>query len=442
MKSTSKHIIRGGNKMKKISLETLCVQAGYEPKNGQARIAPIYQSTTYKYDSADEVANLFDLKQEGHIYSRISNPSLDFFEKKMTALEGGIGALATSSGQSATLLAILTICRNGDHILAFNNLYGGTFTLINSTLENFGIKTTFVDLDATDDEIEKEIKNNTKLIFAESLGNPGVRVLDIERFANLAHRNNIPLVVDNTFPTPCLCRPIEYGADIVTHSTSKYIDGHATSVGGIIVDSGKFDWSNGKFDCLTEPDPNYHGISYTETFKESAYITRARVVFMRDLGNIMSPFNAFLTNLGAETLALRMERHSVNALKVAGFLEDNPNVEWVNYPLLKSSKDYDLAQKYLKDGASGVISFGVKGGVAEGKKFIDSVKLASLVVHVADTRTHVLHPASMTHRQLSAENQEASGISQNMIRLSVGIEKVEDIIDDLKQALEKSQIPS
>ncbi len=426
--------------MKKLSLETLCVQAGYEPENGEPRIPPIYQSTTYKYDSADQVADLFDLKQAGHMYSRISNPSLDFFEQKIAALEGGVGALATSSGQSATLLSILTICQKGDHILAFNNLYGGSFTLLNSTLRNFGITSTFVDLDADDKEIEGAIKENTKLIFGETLGNPGVRVLDIERIANLAHKNGIPLVVDNTFPTPYLCRPFEYGADIITHSTTKYIDGHATSVGGIIVDSGKFDWTRGKFDCLTDPDPDYHGISYTETFKESAYITRARVVFMRDLGNVMSPFNAFLTNLGTETLALRMERHSSNALKVAQFLEDNPNVEWVNYPLLKSNVDYDLAKKYLKDGASGVISFGVRGGVEEGKKFIDSLKLASLVVHVADTRTHVLHPASMTHRQLSAEDQEAGGIKPNMVRLSVGIENVDDIIEDLEQALKKSQL--
>lgn len=425
--------------MKNLSIETLCVQAGYEPKNGEPRIAPIYQSTTYKYDSADEVADLFDLKQAGHMYSRISNPTVEIFEKKISALEGGVGAVAASSGQSANLLAIMTICKSGDHIIAFNNLYGGTFNLINSTLRSFGIETTFVDLDSSDEEIEKEIKDNTRLIFGETLGNPGVRVLDVERFANLAHKNNIPLIVDNTFPTPCLCRPIEFGADIVTHSTTKYIDGHATSVGGILVDSGKFDWNNGKFGCLTEPDPNYHGLSYTETFGDLAYIIRARVVFVRDLGAIMSPFNGFLTNLGAETLALRMERHSANALKVAEFLESHPNVEWVKYPLLKSSVDYDLAQKYLKDGASGVISFGVKGGVLEGKKFIDSLNLASLVVHVADIRTHVLHPASMTHRQMTAEEQKACGIEENLIRLSVGIENVNDIIADLDQALENSQ---
>lgn len=425
--------------MKNLSVETLCVQGGYDPKNGEARIAPLYQSTTYKYDSADEVAALFDLTKEGHMYSRISNPTLEVFEKKLAALEGGIGALATSSGQAANLLAILTICKSGEHLIAFNNLYGGTFTLLSSTLKNFGIETTFVSLDSSDEEIESVIQDNTKLIFGETLGNPGLRVFDIERFANLAHKNNLPLIVDNTFPTPYLCRPIEYGADIVTHSTTKYLDGHATSVGGIIVDSGNFNWENGKFKCLTDEDPNYHGLSYTKTFKEAAYITRARVVFLRDLGSTMSPFNGFLTNLGIETLALRMERHSSNALKVAEFLEENSNVEWVSYPSLESSKEFDLAKKYLPKGGSGVIAFGVKGGLEEGKKFIDSLKLASLVVHVGDIRTHVLHPASMTHRQLSKEDQLKGGITENMVRLSVGIENVHDIIEDLKQGLERSQ---
>lgn len=425
--------------MKNLSVESLCVQAGYEPKNGEARIAPLYQSTTYKYDNADEVAALFDLEKEGHMYSRISNPSLDVLEKKLAALEGGIGALSTSSGQAANLLAILTICKNGDHIVVFNNLYGGTITLLGSTLENFGIETSFVDASASDGEIEASIKDNTKLLFGESLTNPGVRVLDIERFAKLAHRKGIPLIIDNTFPTPCLCRPIDYGADIVTHSTTKYLDGHATSVGGIIVDSGNFNWENGKFPCLTEKDPNYHGLSYTETFKEAAYITRARVVFLRDLGTTMSPFNAFLTNLGVETLALRMEKHSQSALEVAKHLEAHPQVAWVNYPLLESDEDFNLAKKYLAKGASGVISFGVKGGVAEGKKFINSLELASLVVHVGDIRTHVLHPASMTHRQLSEEAQRAAGIEPNMIRLSVGIENLDEIIADIDQALERSQ---
>ncbi len=425
--------------MKNLSVETLCVQGGYEPKNGEPRIAPLYQSTTYKYDSAEEVGDLFDLAKEGHMYSRISNPTLDIFEKKIAQLEGGIGAVSTSSGQSANLLAILALCKNGDHIIAFNNLYGGTFVLIKSRLKDFGIEATLVDLGDSDEEIQSHIKENTKLIFGETLGNPGVKVFDIERYAELAHRNNIPLILDNTFPTPHLCRPIEFGADIVTHSTTKYLDGHATCVGGIIVDSGKFDWTNGKFNCLTDNDPNYHGLSYTETFKEAAFITKVRAVFLRDLGTTMSPFNAFLTNLGTETLSLRMDKHSSNALTVAEFLESNPNVEWTHYPLLKSSDDYELAKKYLSKGASGIIAFGVKGGVEEGKKFINSLKLATLVVHVGDVRTHVLHPASMTHRQLSKEAQLEGGIEENMIRLSVGIENPDEILADLKQALERSQ---
>lgn len=425
--------------MKNLSIETICVQGGYEPKSGEPRIAPLYQSTTYKYDNADEVGELFDLAREGHMYSRISNPTLEVFEKKVAALEGGVGAVATSSGQAANLLAILTICQSGEHIVALNNIYGGTFTLLSSTLKKFGIETTFVSLDSTDEEVSKAIQENTKLLFTESLGNPGVRVLDIERYANLAHKHDLPLVIDNTFPTPYLLRPIEYGADIVTHSTTKYLDGHATSVGGIIVDSGKFNWDNGKFACLTDEDPNYHGLSYTETFKEQAYITKARVVFLRDLGATMSPFNGFLTNLGIETLALRMDRHSENALKIAQFLESNPNVESVAYPLLESSPDYELAKKYLPKGASGIISFEVKGGVNEGKEFINSLKLASLVVHVGDIRTHVLHPASMTHRQLSKEDQLKGGVTEGLIRLSVGIENADDIIADLKQGLERNQ---
>ena len=422
--------------MENYSRETLCVQAGYEPKNGEPRIIPIVQSTTYKYDDADEVAKLFDLEAEGHMYSRISNPTVAGFENKIAALEGGVGALATSSGQSANLIAILTICNANEHVVALSNLYGGTFTLFSSTLKKMGIEVTFVDHNATAKEIESNIKSNTKLIFAETIGNPGVDVLDIELVSKVAHDNNIPLVVDNTFATPYLCRPFDFGADIVTHSTTKYLDGHATSVGGIIVDSGKFDWEKGgKFPHLTEPDPSYHGLSYTKQFKEAAYITKARVAFLRDMGNTMSPFNAFLTNLGVETLALRMERHSENALKVAEFLENHPNVAWINYPLLESSKSYPLAKKYLSNGASGIIAFGVKGDVENGKKFINSLNLASLVVHVGDIRTHVLHPASMTHRQLSVEDKIKAGIKPDMIRLSVGIEHVEDIIKDLDRAL-------
>ncbi|MGB5823238.1 MAG: O-acetylhomoserine aminocarboxypropyltransferase/cysteine synthase family protein [Proteocatella sp.] len=422
--------------MKKYAQETLCIHSGYAPKNGEPRILPIFQSTTYKYDDADEVGKLFDLEAEGHMYSRISNPTVDAFEKKVAAMEGGVGALGTSSGQSANLLAILTICNAGEHLVAMSNLYGGTYTLFTSTLKKMGIEVSFVDFNAGEEAILEKIRPNTKLIFGETIGNPGVDVLDIEKIAKLAHDNRIPLMIDNTFATPYLCRPFEHGADIVTHSATKYLDGHATSVGGVIVDSGKFDWEgSGKFPHLTDADPSYHGLSYTERFKESAFIVKARVSFLRDMGNTMSPFNAFLTNLGMETLAVRMDRHCENALAVARFLENHPNVSWVNYPLLESSSSYDLAKKYLSNGASGIIAFGVKGGVEDGKSFINNVKLASLVVHVGDLRTHVLHPASMTHRQLSSEQQLQSGVKPDMIRLSVGIEKLEDIIQDLDQAL-------
>ncbi len=421
--------------MSNYSIETKCTHSGYEPGNGEPRIAPIVQSTTYKYDSADEVAALFDLAQAGHMYTRISNPTSAVLEGKLAELEGGVGALAVSSGQAATLTAIITICNEGEHLIAMNNLYGGTYNLINSTLKKFGIECTFVDINATDDEINSAFKENTKLVFGETIGNPGVEVLDIERLASIAHSHGVPLIIDNTFATPVLCRPIEWGADIVTHSATKYLDGHATSVGGIIVDSGKFNWNNGKFPHLTEKDPNYHGLSYTEAFKEAAFISKARVVFLRDMGQTISPFNAWLINLGCETLALRLERHSSNALKVAKFLENHPNVDWVSYPKLESSPSYTLAEKYLPSGGSGIIAFGVKGGLEESKKFIDSVKLASLVVHVADVRTHVLHPATMTHRQMSREEQEKAGIKENMVRLSVGIENAEDIIKDLDDAL-------
>jgi len=424
------------NNVKRHAQETLCVQAGYQPKNGEARIMPIVQSTTYKYDEAEEVAKLFDLEAQGHMYSRISNPTVAALEEKIATLEGGVGALGTSSGQSATLLSVLTICNAGEHVLALSNLYGGTFTLFTSTLKKMGIDVTFVNHRATSEEIASRIQKNTKLIFGETIGNPGVDVLDIELVAKVAHDHKIPLVVDNTFATPYLCRPIEFGADIVTHSTTKYLDGHATSVGGMIVDSGKFDWEkSGKFSHLTDPDPSYHGLSYTKQFQEKAYITKARVAFLRDIGNTMSPFNAFLTNLGVETLALRMERHSENALKIANFLANHPKVSWVNYPLLDNGDNFELAKKYLPKGGSGIISFGVKGDAKQGKSFINSLNLASLVVHVGDLRTHVLHPASMTHRQLSKEDQIKAGIKPEMVRLSVGIESVDDIIEDIDQAL-------
>lgn len=418
-------------------IDTLCTQAGYDPKSGDTRIAPISQSTTYYYEHAADVAALFDLAAEGHMYSRISNPTVDVLEKKLAALEGGVGALGVSSGQSATLLSVLTITDAGDHIIAMNNLYGGTFTLLSATLGRLGIETTFLDPSASEADIDAVVKDNTKLIFGETIGNPLVDVLDIERIAKISHKHKLPLFIDNTLATPVLCRPIEWGADIVVHSATKYLDGHATSIGGVIVDSGKFDWrASGRHAQLVEPDPNYHGLSYVESFGEQAFIVRARAAFLRDFGTTLSPFNAFLINLGTETLHLRMERHSENALQVAQFLNDHPNVEWVAYPKLENSPSKALADKYLS-GGSGIIAFGVKGGSKEAVEFIDSLKLASMVVHLGDLRTHVLHPASMTHRQLSEDQQRASGITPNLVRLSVGIEDVDEIMQDLKQALEQ-----
>lgn len=421
---------------RKYDLETICANGGYSPKNAEARICPIVQSTTFKYDSSDAVGDLFDLKAEGHMYSRISNPTVEVLEKKIAALEGGLGAVATSSGQSANLISILTIAEAGDSIIAASNLYGGTYTLFSSTLKKFGINTIFIPLN-DEKALEEAIKAGGKLFFAESLSNPSVEVLDIEKAARICHKYNIPLIVDNTFPSPVLLRPFEFGVDIVTHSTTKYIDGHATSVGGIIVDSGKFNWEKNGYKSLSDKDPAYHGLSYTETFKEKAYITKARVCFIRDLGNPMSPFNAFLTNLGLETLHLRMRKHSDNALKIAKFLESHEKVEWVNYPGLESSPYYELSKKYLKNGASGVISFGIKGGLEASKKWIDSLNLISLVVHVGDLRSSALHPASMTHRQLSNEALEKAGVKKNSIRLSIGIENTDDLISDLKEAFEK-----
>lgn len=418
---------------KKENIETLCVQAGYEPKNGEARIPAISQSITFKYDKTKDVQDLFDLKTAGHFYSRLSNPTVEVLEKKLAALEGGIGAVATSSGQAAVTIAILTLAQGGDHIVAANNIYGGVHSLLGTTLKRLGIESTFVaynDLEA----FEGAIQENTKAIFAETVSNPSVEVLDIEGLAEIAHRYKLPLIVDNTFATPVLCRPFDHGADVIIHSTSKYIDGHATSIGGVLIDSGNYDWAQGKTPLLTDKDPAYHGLSYTETFGQAAYLTRARAVYVRDFGNSQTPFNAFLTNLGAETLALRMEKHSENALKVAKFLEGHDKVEWVRYPFLESSPSYETAKKYLKAG-SGVISFGVKGGRDEAAKVIDAFKFITLVVHVADVRTHALHPASSTHRQLSDQELLEAGIEKNLIRLSVGIENPEDIIEDLDQAL-------
>lgn len=416
-------------------IETKCLQEGYRPENGETRVLPIYQSTTYKYDSTEHVAELFDRPDGGHIYSRISNPTNTALEEKISALEGGVGALLASSGQAATFIAIMNICECGDHIVSASTIYGGTFNLLNVTFRKMGLDVTFIDQDAPEEEIQKAFRPNTKVLFGETIANPKISILDIEKFARIAHRNGVPLIVDNTFATPILLNPFKYGADIITHSTTKYMDGHAVSVGGVVIDSGNFDWTNGKFPVLTEPDPSYHGISYTKTFANMAYIMKARYQYMRDLGNCMSPMNAFLTNLGLETLHLRMERHCENARKVADYLSKSDKIISVSYPTLKSDKYHALAEKYLPKGCSGVISFRIKGGRAAAVKFMDSLKLASIVVHVADVRTAVLHPASSTHRQLSDEQLLAAGIEPDMIRLSVGIENVDDIIDDIRQAL-------
>lgn len=415
-------------------IETHLVQSGYTPKNGEPRVLPIYQSTTYKYDSTEHVAGLFDLAVPGHMYSRISNPTVEALENKIAILEGGVGALCTSSGQAASMVAILNVCEAGDHFIALNAIYGGTYNLFAITLKKMGVEVTFVSPEATKEEVASQVRPNTKAIFGESIANPALVVMDIKYWADIAHSHNIPLIVDNTFATPYLCRPFEYGADIVTHSTTKYMDGHATSVGGVIVDSGNFDFTNGKFSGFTEPDPSYHGLAYSEAFGKAAYITKARVQFIRDMGNYLSPQNAFLTHLGLETLHLRMERHSSNALSVAEYLKQHECVEAVSYPKLEGDSQYEKAQKYLPKGASGVIAFNIKGNREEAIKFMDSLKLANIVVHVADARTAVLHPASSTHRQLSDEELKSSGISPSMIRLSVGIENIEDIINDLEQA--------
>ncbi|AEB75008.1 O-acetylhomoserine aminocarboxypropyltransferase [Clostridium botulinum] len=414
---------------------TICIQGGYNPESGEPRVLPIYQSTTYKYNDPDEVADLFDLKAEGHMYSRISNPTVSAFEKKVAELEGGVGALAVASGQSATALAILNICKNGDHIISTSTLYGGTHTLFSTTLKKFGIDVTFVDPEANEQYILKSCRENTRAIFGETIGNPGLNVLDFDKFSKISKKINVPFIVDNTIATPYLCNPLKLGANIVVHSATKYIDGHATTVGGIIIDGGNFNWNNGKFKELTESDPSYHGIKYVETFKDSAYIVKARVQLLRDLGVCVSPFNAFLFNLGIETLHLRMERHSENALRLGKFLESHKNVNWVSYPLLQSHPTYHTAKKYLKSGASGILTFGVKGGIESGKQFIRNLKLAALVVHLGDARTSVLHPASTTHRQLTNEEQLAAGVTDDLIRVSVGIEDIEDIIKDFDEAL-------
>ncbi|MDP4118206.1 MAG: O-acetylhomoserine aminocarboxypropyltransferase/cysteine synthase [Bacillota bacterium] len=422
--------------MSDYSIETKCVQGNYKPKNGEPRVMPIYQSTTYKYDSADHLGKLFDLEVEGHMYSRISNPSLAILEEKIAMLEGGKGAMFTSSGQAANLMAILNITSAGQNFVSLSSIYGGTINLFAVTLKRLGIEVRFITPDMSDEEAEKMFDEKTRLVFGETIANPALTVFDIERYAKLAHSHGVPLIVDNTFATPILCRPFEYGADIVVHSTTKYMDGHAQVIGGVIVDGGKFNWENGKYPEICEPDESYHGVVYTKSFGKAAYITKARVQLMRDFGAIPSPISAFMINTSLETLHLRMERHSENALKVAEFLEKEDKISWVNYPLLKSSKDYELAGKYLPKGASGVIAFGVKGGRAAAMKFMDSLKLAAIVVHVADARTSVLHPASTTHRQLTDEQLVIAGITPDLIRMSVGIENSDDIIKDIRQALE------
>ena len=424
--------------MSNYRIDTKCIQEGYSPKNGEPRVVPIVQSTTYTYDSSKEMGDLFDLKADGFFYTRLANPTLDAVEKKIAALEGGVGAMLTSSGQAASLISMLNICHAGSHVVASSAIYGGTFNLIFKTMQEMGIESTFVSPGCSREELEAAFRPNTRCVFAETLSNPSLVVTDIEMFAQEAHAHGVPLIVDNTFPTPINCRPFEFGVDIVTHSTSKYMDGHAVQLGGVIVDSGNFNWDNGKFPMLTQPDESYHGIVYTQQFGNAAYIVKARTHLMRDLGAQASPQNAFLLNLGLETLALRMERHCSNALKVAQFLEGHEKVSWVNYPGLESSPYHALAQKYMPNGTCGVVSFGVKGGREAATRFMDSLQMASIVTHVADLRTCVLHPASTTHRQMTDEQLAEAGVTPDLIRFSVGIENPEDIIEDVAQALEKA----
>lgn len=418
---------------------TLCVQAGWTPKNGESRVLPIIQSTTFKYDNSEEMAMLFDLKKEGYFYTRLQNPTNDAVASKIAALEGGVGAVLTSSGQAANFYAVFNICEAGGHIVVSNSVYGGTLNLFGVTLKKLGIDCTFIDPAASDEEIEKAFQPNTKALFGETISNPGCNVFDIERFANMAHKHGVPLIVDNTFATPVNCRPFEWGCDIVTHSTTKYMDGHATQVGGCVVDSGNFDWEAhaDKFPGLCTPDESYHGLTYTKAFGKMAYTTKLVAQLMRDLGSIPGPQNSFLLNLGLETLHLRMPRHCENAQKVAEFLHDDPRVAWVRYSGLADDPDHALAEKYLPNGSCGVMCFGLKGDRETAIKFMDSLKMIAIVTHVADARSCVLHPASHTHRQLSEEQLLEAGIAPDLIRLSVGIEDVEDILADIKQALDQ-----
>lgn len=425
--------------MKKRNLETICVHGGWKPSKGEPQQLPIYQSTTFKYETSDQMARLFDLKDAGYFYTRLANPTNDAVAKKIAALEGGIGAVLTSSGQAANFYAIFNICEAGDHFITTNNIYGGTFNLFSVTMKKLGIECTFIDPDWPDEQVEAAFRPNTKCVFGETISNPGALVFDIERFANIAHKHGVPLIIDNTFATPINCRPIEWGCDIVTHSTTKYMDGHATQVGGVVIDSGNFDWEaqGDKFKGLTTPDDSYHGLVYTQAFGNAAYCTKLLTQLMRDLGSIPSPQNAFLLNLGLETLHLRMRQHCANAQRVAEWLEKNERVGWINYCGLPSNKYYELGQKYLPNGSCGVIAFGLKGSREDAIKFMDNLEFISIVTHVADARSCVLHPASHTHRQLSDEQLREAGIAPDLIRLSVGIENSDDIIADLEQAMQK-----
>ena len=421
---------------KDFKIETQLVQSLGKFTEGEPRVYPIVQSTTYNYTSPEVLADLFDLKAEGHMYSRISNPTVEVFENKMAVLEKGVGALAVGSGQSANTIAVLNICKAGDHIVCLSTVYGGTVNLFGSTLKNLGIETTFVSPEASEEEIKNCFKENTKILFGETLGNPEINVLDFEKIAKIAKEKDVPFIVDNTLATPYLCNPIEYGANIVTHSATKYIDGQATALGGVIIDGGNYNWDNGKFSCLVDPDPSYHNLSYYKTFGKSAYIVKARATMLRDFGTVLSPFNAFIFNRGLETLHIRMERHSENAFKVAEFLENNSKVAWINYPKLESHYSHSLAEKYLKKGCSGIILVGIKGGKENAMKFIRGLSWIKSVIHLGDSRTCVLHPASTTHRQLTEEEQIKAGVLPEAIRINVGIENIEDILNDIKRGLE------
>ena len=425
--------------MSDYNLETKCIHSGYTPSKGEPCALPVYQSTTYKYDTTDEMGQLFDLKADGYFYTRLQNPTNDAVAAKIADLEGGVAAILTSSGQAANFYAVFNICEAGDHVVAASTIYGGTFNLLAVTFKKLGIDCTFVDTDATEEEIAAAFKPNTKVLFAETIANPALVVLDIEKFAHVAHQNGVPLIVDNTFATPVNCRPFEWGADIVTHSTTKYMDGHATCVGGAIVDSGNFDWAAhaDKFPGLTTPDETYHGIVYTEKFGKAAYITKATSQLMRDLGSIPSPQNSFILNLGLETLPLRVERHCENALAAAKYLQAHEKVAWVSCPMLEGDKHYALAKKYMPNGTCGVITFGLKGGREEAVRMMDSLKMIAIVTHVADARSCVLHPASHTHRQMNDQELKEAGVQPDLIRFSVGIENIDDIIADLSQALEQ-----